>query len=100
MRYGLDAKPLMEPSFSCGYVSSGGVLSSDDLRAGFVFEGSRVPLINPQRGIFKPTAMQYLEDALLANPEDAESQMLLAELRRQAEFTFESDGSAGPGSRK
>jgi putative restriction endonuclease len=41
-------------------VSAGGVLSSDDLKAGFVFEGSRVPLINPQRGIFKPAAMRYL----------------------------------------
>jgi putative restriction endonuclease len=39
---------------------SGRVLSSDDLRAGFAFEGTRVPLINPQRGIFKPKAMRHL----------------------------------------
>jgi len=37
-----------------------GVLTSEDLRAGFVVDGDRVPLINPQRGIFKPRAMQYL----------------------------------------
>lgn len=35
-------------------------LTSGHLRAGFVFEGERVPLINPQRGIFKPRAMQFL----------------------------------------
>ena len=37
-----------------------GDLTSGDLRAGFQFEGQRIPLINPQRGIFKPTQMQYL----------------------------------------
>ena len=35
-------------------------LTSDDLRSGFVFEGARVPLINPQRGIFKPRRMRRL----------------------------------------
>jgi putative restriction endonuclease len=35
-------------------------LTSDDLRAGFTFGGQRVPLVNPQRGIFKPAAMRYL----------------------------------------
>jgi putative restriction endonuclease len=35
-------------------------LTSRDLRSGFRFEGERIPLINPQRGIFKPTQMQYL----------------------------------------
>ncbi|HRQ64514.1 MAG TPA: hypothetical protein PKZ76_06605 [Xanthomonadaceae bacterium] len=35
-------------------------LTSADLRAGFMFEGSRYPLINPQRGIFKPQKMRYL----------------------------------------
>lgn len=35
-------------------------LTSDHLRAGFVFGGERVPLINPQRGIFKPQRMQHL----------------------------------------
>ena len=37
-----------------------GDLTSKDLRAGFPFEGRRIPLINPQRGIFKPTQMQSL----------------------------------------
>src|SRR5688572_21548659 len=37
-----------------------GDLTSRDLRAGFQFEGERIPLINPQRGIFKPTQMQFL----------------------------------------
>lgn len=37
-----------------------GDLTSRDLRAGFQFDGQRIPLINPQRGIFKPTQMGYL----------------------------------------
>lgn len=35
-------------------------LTSDDLAAGFVFRGERLPLVNPQRGIFKPRAMRHL----------------------------------------
>jgi putative restriction endonuclease len=35
-------------------------LTSEHLRAGFMFQGNRFPLINPQRGIFKPQQMQYL----------------------------------------
>jgi putative restriction endonuclease len=34
-----------------------GHLSSEDIRAGFQFRGERIPLINPQRGIFKPQSM-------------------------------------------
>ena len=37
-----------------------GELTSRDLLEGFIFEGQRVPLINPQRGIFKPQQMQSL----------------------------------------
>jgi putative restriction endonuclease len=36
------------------------VLTAGDLAQGFQFEGARIPLINPQRGIFKPTQMKYL----------------------------------------
>jgi len=35
-------------------------LNADDLSAGFTFEGERIPLTNPQRGIFKPKQMRYL----------------------------------------
>lgn len=35
-------------------------LTSEDLAAGFLFEGVRVPFVNPQRGIFKPRTMQHL----------------------------------------
>ena len=35
-------------------------LTTDDLKGGFDFEGERIPLVNPQRGIFKPRTMQYL----------------------------------------
>lgn len=37
-----------------------GVLTSDDLAAGFTYAGQRIPLINPQRGIFRPRAMRHL----------------------------------------
>lgn len=37
-----------------------GDLTSADLKAGFEFEGKRVPLVNPQRGIFKPKQMRHL----------------------------------------
>ena len=37
-----------------------GELTSHDLRGGFDFQGERIPLINPQRGIFKPRQMQFL----------------------------------------
>ena len=36
------------------------VVTADDLRAGFFVDGQRIPLINPQRGIFKPSVMHYL----------------------------------------
>jgi putative restriction endonuclease len=35
-------------------------LTATELKPGFVFEGERVPLINPQRGIFKPRQMRFL----------------------------------------
>jgi putative restriction endonuclease len=38
----------------------GGVLYSGDLAGGFEFGGERMPLINPQRGIFKPRQMSHL----------------------------------------
>ena len=35
-------------------------LTANDLKAGFYYEGNRIPLVNPQRGIFKPKIMRYL----------------------------------------
>ena len=35
-------------------------LSSEQLSAGFIYRGVRYPLVNPQRGIFKPKEMLYL----------------------------------------
>lgn len=37
-----------------------GHLTRDELAPGFMFEGERIPLVNPQRGIFKPRQMRYL----------------------------------------
>jgi putative restriction endonuclease len=38
----------------------GGLLESTDLGGGFQFQGERIPLVNPQRGIFKPRQMDHL----------------------------------------
>ncbi|MHB1565227.1 MAG: HNH endonuclease [Acidiferrobacter sp.] len=35
-------------------------LTANELKPGFVFQGARIPLINPQRGIFKPQQMRFL----------------------------------------
>src|SRR3954467_1479823 len=35
-------------------------LTATKLKPGFVFRGDRIPLINPQRGIFKPQQMRFL----------------------------------------
>ena len=35
-------------------------LTAEDLKPGFYFEGERIPLVNPQRGIFKPRQMRFL----------------------------------------
>jgi putative restriction endonuclease len=37
-----------------------GTLTSQHLAAGFQFQGSRIPFVNPQRGIFKPKQMKHL----------------------------------------
>jgi putative restriction endonuclease len=35
-------------------------LTRNELKPGFIFDGERIPLINPQRGIFKPQQMRFL----------------------------------------
>ena len=35
-------------------------LTTAELNPGFVFKGARIPLVNPQRGIFKPKQMRFL----------------------------------------
>lgn len=35
-------------------------LTAKDLRSGFLYNGERIPLMNPQRGIFKPRQMRSL----------------------------------------
>jgi putative restriction endonuclease len=37
-----------------------GTLTRHELEPGFLFEGERIPLLNPQRGIFKPKQMRFL----------------------------------------
>jgi putative restriction endonuclease len=35
-------------------------LTATELKPGFVYRGERIPLVNPQRGIFKPQQMRFL----------------------------------------
>jgi putative restriction endonuclease len=35
-------------------------LTAAELKPGFMFRGDRIPLVNPQRGIFKPLQMRFL----------------------------------------
>lgn len=35
-------------------------LTATELKPGFIFDGERVPHINPQRGILKPQQMRFL----------------------------------------
>lgn len=40
--------------------AAGRSLDAEDLAAGFLFRGERIPFVNPQRGIFKPRVMRFL----------------------------------------
>jgi putative restriction endonuclease len=54
---------LRQAAFDCVTRTAalqGGFVASSDLARGFDFDGRRVPLINPQRGIFKPREMAWL----------------------------------------
>ena len=35
-------------------------LTANELKPGFIFDNERIPLVNPQRGIFKPQQMRFL----------------------------------------
>lgn len=41
-------------------VETKGELTRQDIAQGFQYDGERIPLVNPQRGIFKPRQMKYL----------------------------------------
>ncbi|TNC12489.1 HNH endonuclease [Methylobacterium terricola] len=62
----MTADPLTDAAMRAAAVEQlrrravAGVLTSDDLAAGFAYAGERVPLINPQRGIFRPRVMRHL----------------------------------------
>ncbi len=46
----------------------------------------------------RPTATQYLEEALVLNPDDAEAHAMLDEIRRQTELRFGATPEGGGGS--
>jgi hypothetical protein len=43
-------------------------LTAADLKPGFVVESERIPLLNPQRGIFKPHQMRHLLSIMTVFP--------------------------------
>ena len=45
-----------------------GTIPAAKLLEGFEFAGNRVPLVNPQRGIFKPRSMQFLLSIKTVHP--------------------------------
>lgn len=55
-----DARARMLIAAHLKRMASGGTLSSSDLLAGVEVDGERVPIVNPQRGIFKPKQLRYL----------------------------------------
>jgi putative restriction endonuclease len=64
-RYGSQVPGRSDPTGCFDAVSQmasyrDGILEARDLRDGFVPTGERLPLINPQRGIFKPRQMGWL----------------------------------------
>jgi putative restriction endonuclease len=55
-----DARTRMLIAAHLRRVSEGNSLSSSDLLKGVEVDGERVPIVNPQRGIFKPRQLRYL----------------------------------------
>ena len=43
-----------------GLVAKHDHLTAKEIKPGFQYQGQRIPLMNPQRGIFKPQQMEYL----------------------------------------
>ena len=63
-------------------VSAGGVVRSEDLRAGFIVDGERIPLVSAQRGIFKPRAMRYVLSVRTVFPEEGRRRIWYDDQRR------------------
>ncbi|WP_300974485.1 HNH endonuclease [Sphingomonas sp. LHG3406-1] len=55
-----DARVRMLIAAHVRRLSTSGSLSSSDLLAGAKVDGQRIPIVNPQRGIFKPKQLRYL----------------------------------------
>jgi putative restriction endonuclease len=55
-----DARARMLIAAQMRRLGGAGSLSSTDLLAGVEFDGQRIPIVNPQRGIFKPRQLRYL----------------------------------------
>lgn len=45
-----------------------GILTAEDLQAGFQFKGHRIPFSNTQRGIWKPHQMEHLLSIKTVHP--------------------------------
>jgi hypothetical protein len=51
-----DAQLRLTAAEHVKQLAVGNILTSEELRAGFQFEGQRIPLVNPQRGTAGETA--------------------------------------------
>jgi putative restriction endonuclease len=70
--------------------ATGDHLNSSDLAKGFLFDGQRVPLVNPQRGIFKPRQMRFLLSIRTVFPKPG-ARIWYDDQRRVHSQLFESD---------
>jgi hypothetical protein len=61
-------------------------LTASDFKPGFVFDGERIPLIHPQRGIFKPQLMQFLLSVKAALPSRAARYGMMTSAKYIARF--------------
>lgn len=57
-------------------------LTATELKLGFMFDGERVPLVNPQRGIFTPQQMQFLLSIKTVFPETGRKGLVRRPARR------------------
>lgn len=55
-----DARVRMLMASHFRRLTNNGSLSNSDLLSGMQVDGTRIPIVNPQRGIFKPRQLKHL----------------------------------------
>ena len=63
-------------------------LTANELKPGFVFQGERIPLINPQRGIFKPKQIRFLLSIKTVFPKPGDAHRQIFEGDETIDYAF------------